>query len=416
MTDSTSALDQQLSDELQGEFEIERLLGEGHKARVYLAREAALQRHVAIKVLLPDLAADDVARKRFDREARSVARIQHPNIAGVYRVGALSNDIPYLVMEYVEGRTLAQELEMDGPVDVASARAILGQLASALGAAHAKGIVHRDVRPGSVLRERGTGRVVLTDFGLAAVMARSGPAVTRLTRVGELLGDPRHLSPEELRGEPANEESDVYALGVMGYELLTGDGPFPGLSGVQLVTAHLRDAPPALNALRPDVPPDLAQILSDCLSKSPERRPKAVNVAARMEGAGAQSGASTPKPAGAMAGFLWELKRRRVYRVAGAYLGLMFIGLGAIDAAWESLPFPDWSYDVAVWVLLAGFPASLVLAWLYDITTFGIRRTSEADGGGSSVEALTCQRVLMGLGLLVGLALVVTLGWWFLGR
>jgi hypothetical protein len=258
--------------------------------------------------------------------------------------------------------------------------------------------------------------VVLTDFGLAAVMARSGPAVTRLTRVGELLGDPRHLSPEELRGEPANEESDVYALGVMGYELLTGDGPFPGLSGVQLVTAHLRDAPPALNALRPDVPPDLAQILSDCLSKSPERRPKAVNVAARMEGAGAQSGASTPKPAGAMAGFLWELKRRRVYRVAGAYLGLMFIGLGAIDAAWESLPFPDWSYDVAVWVLLAGFPASLVLAWLYDITTFGIRRTSEADGGGSSVEARTSQRVLMGLGLLVGLALVVTLGWWFLGR
>jgi serine/threonine protein kinase len=417
MTQNPSPVDEALAQELGAEFDIERILGEGGQARVYLARERALQRAVAIKVLQPSLAADEVARKRFQREGRSSARIQHRNVAGVHRVGALSDGVPFLVMEYIEGHTLAEELEMAGPMDPTAARDVLVQVASALEAAHAKGIVHRDVRPGNVIRERGTGRVVLTDFGLAAVMAQSGTAVTRLTQAGELLGDPRHLSPEELRGESAVEESDVYALGVMAYELLTGDGPYPGLSGVQLVSAHLRTPAASLAALRPGVPNDLADIVEKCLSKAAERRPSASTVARRLRGerTDRDMAAMEAKPPGAVAGFLWELRRRRVYQVAVAYLGLAFVTLEGASIVWDSLPVPDWMFDVLVWVALAGFPLSLVLAWVYDLTRTGIRRT-EAASGGAGGSSRAWQRALQIAGLAVGLGLAAMLGLWFLGR
>lgn len=417
MTDNPSPVDEALAQELGAEFDIERILGEGDQARVYLARERALQRAVAIKVLLPSLAADEVARKRFQREGRSSARIQHRNVAGVHRVGALSDGVPFLVMEYIEGHTLAQELEIAGPMDPTAARDVLVQVASALEAAHAKGIVHRDVRPGNVIRERGTGRMVLTDFGLAAVMAQSGTAVTRLTRAGELLGDPRHLSPEELRGESAVEESDVYALGVMAYELLTGDGPYPGLSGVQLVTAHLRTQAASLSALRPGVPNDMADIVEACLSKAAERRPSASTVARRLRGerTDRDMAAMEAKPPGAVAGFLWELRRRRVYQVAVAYLGLAFVTLEGASIVWDSLPVTDWMFDGLVWVALAGFPISLVLAWVYDLTRTGIRRT-EAASGTAAGSARVWQRALQIAGLVVGLGLAAALGLRFLGR
>jgi serine/threonine protein kinase len=414
MTDSPSPLDERLTQELGAEFDIERILGEGDQASVYLARERALQRAVAIKVLLPSLAAEEVARKRFEREGRSSARIQHRNVAGVHRVGALSDGVPYLVMEYIEGHTLAQELEMAGPMDPVAARDVLEQVASALEAAHAKGIVHRDVRPGNVIRERGTGRVVLTDFGLAAVMVHSGAAVTRLTRAGELLGDPRHLSPEELRGESAVEESDVYALGIMAYELITGDGPYPGLSGVQLVSAHLRTPAASLAALRPGVPNDMADIVEACLSKAAERRPSASTVARRLRGERTDRDLAA-KPTGTVAGFLWELRRRRVYQVAVAYLGLAFVTLEGAGIVWDSLPFPDWAFDGLVWVALAGFPIALVLAWVYDLTRTGIRRT-EAASDESAGSGRVRQRALQIAGLVVGLGLAAALGLRFLGR
>ena len=220
-----SMTDTQLGTQLQGElapdFQIVRLLGEGSMANVYLAREQELQRMVAIKVMKAELAGDETARKRFEREARSAAKIHHHNVTAVYRVGSLEDETPFIVMEHIEGRNLSDALQAEGAMDIEQACNVLGQLASALAAAHENGIVHRDVRPANVVRERDSDRVVLTDFGIAGILDTGADSVTRLTQQGQLLGDPRYMSPEQLLGDPLTDESDVYSLGILGYEILT---------------------------------------------------------------------------------------------------------------------------------------------------------------------------------------------------
>ena len=201
------------------EFKIVRLLGEGAMARVYVAREAALRRLVAIKVLNSEVAEDEIARKRFERESRSAAKIRHQNVATVYRVGSLDDETPFMIMEYIEGKNLADALKAEGVMTVEQACRTLGQLASALAAAHENGIVHRDVKPENVVRERDSDRIVLTDFGIAGILETGTETITRLTKQGQLLGDPRYMSPEQLLGESVTDESDVYSLGIMGYEL-----------------------------------------------------------------------------------------------------------------------------------------------------------------------------------------------------
>lgn len=406
-------LDERLEAELSGEFTIERPLGQGRQARVYLAREKALQRRVAIKVLLPDLAGDEVARRRFEREGRSAARIRHPNVTAVYRVGALSDGIPFMVMEYVEGRTLADELAASGTLDPEGARDVLRQLAAALAAAHEEGVLHRDVRPSNILRERNGTRVVLTDFGMAGVVTRTGPSVTRLTRAGELLGDPGHMSPEQLRGDPAVEASDVYALAILGYELLTGDGPFPGFKGTRLLAQHVQGSPVPLTSLRPGVDAALSNLLLRCLEKVPERCPTATELRDRLSG---EMDAAEAPPAGALAGFLAELKRRRVYKVAAAYLGLVLVILEASSNVWEPLHLPDWAFGALVWVALGGFPVALVLAWVYDVTSSGIRRTGRAQGEDAGGIHRVRLRTLQAGAVVVSVAVAALLGWWFLER
>ncbi len=416
----------QLQAELAPEFQIVRLLGEGPMARVYLAREAALRRLVAIKVLNPEVAEDETARKRFERESRSAAKIHHHNIATVHRVGSLEDGTPFIIMEYIEGRNLADGLQAEGVMTIEQACHTLSQVASALAAAHEKGIVHRDVKPENVVRERDSDRVVLMDFGIAGILETGTETISRLTQQGQLLGDPRYTSPEQLLGEAVTEESDVYSLGIMGYELLTLKAPYEGTTSVQLVTAHLKKEPIPLLSLRPDADPFLTELLERCLSKNPLHRPRASEVAKALEhvteepqspGQPAESDSFAGKTFSdavqnipALGAFIGELKRRHVFNVAVFYILVTAGLLGVAEATLDSLPLPDNSMDILVAVTLGGFPVTLVLSWMFDVSSKGIRRTeSEVSGA-----ARTKLYVLQALGLMLSLALAGLLGWWVL--
>ena len=264
-------------------FTLVRRLGAGGMGSVYLARDPVLKRLVAVKVMAPSLAADAVARARFEREAQAVASISHPNVVAVYSVGELANDIPYLVMQYVEGRAMSERLETDGPLDVLTAKRVLGEVASALVAAHRKGIIHRDIKPANILWDDETGRALVTDFGIAAVLERGDERdATRITHTGMAIGTPAYMSPEQFLAEPITAKTDIYSLGLLGYELLVGEGPYQISSPREVMAAHLRDVPRHLSSLRADVDAELERLLENCLAKDPAQRPSAADVEGRL--------------------------------------------------------------------------------------------------------------------------------------
>ena len=391
-----------------------RLLGRGSVASVYLAREQALERPVAVKVLSPDPSRDEKVRRRFEREARSAARINHSNVTSVYQVGRLSTDVPYFVMEFVEGRNLEDVLEAEGPMAEDDARATLAGIASALAAAHAQEIIHRDVKPANVLRDKQTGQIVLTDFGVAAIRDTGQEDTTsKLTMQGEVLGDMRYVSPEHLMGEPLTELADVYSLGVLGYELLTLRSPYEASSNADLAAAHLKRPPTPLETLRPDISPALAALLVRCLAKRPEHRPEAADVA-RLLLEDADS-SQTSEPTTALGGFFAELKRRHVYKVAVAYLAAAFFVLEGLNMLLEPFDSPPW-VDIALPIaVVAGFPIVLTLAWVYDIRAGRITRTEDLRDE-TSDRGLKQRRVLQAFGLVLSLGVAVLIAWRFLSR
>jgi serine/threonine-protein kinase len=266
-------------EQLAPELHITRVLGKSPVAEVYLAREPALKRLVAVKILAPGLASDEGAVRRFEREAQSAARITHPNVVTVYRVGRLGDGLPYLVMQYVKGRSLAALLQAEGPLPAARACAILGDVASAVAAAHHKRVVHRDIKPANVLIEDATGNALVFDFGIAAILVSEDEEPNRITTVGRVIGDPQYMSPERFRGEPVDERADVYNLGLLGYELLSGEGPFEASSNRDWIELHLNAEPRRLPELRDGGGAGLADLLRRCLAKEPDHRPNAATVA-----------------------------------------------------------------------------------------------------------------------------------------
>ena len=270
-------LTEQVRAELAPELQVMRTLGGSVVSHVFLAREPALRRLVAVKVLSPDLLGDETAQRRFEREAQSAARIAHPNVVTVYRVGRLSSGLPYLVMRYVKGRSLAAELQAEGPVSMPRACSILGDVASAVAAGHRQRVVHRDIKPGNILVDGATDEVFVADFGIAAIMASGEEEPERLTTIGHLIGDPQYMSPERLLGEAVGERADVYNIGIVGYELLTGRGPFTASSNREWTEAHLNREPPAVSELEPRVDSRLSDFLLRCLSKNPLHRPDAAD-------------------------------------------------------------------------------------------------------------------------------------------
>ncbi len=277
-TEDARVLEERLRDELAPGLEVVRLLGRGTAAVVYLAREPALRRLVALKVLAPWLAHDRKARLRFEREAQAAARISHPNVVTVHWVGALADDLPYIVMQHVSGRSMEERMRAEGPLEIEEVRRVLADLASGLAAAHRQRIVHRDVKPANILFEEETGHIFLTDFGIAGVLASGTEEATHLTTAGHVLGDLRYVSPEQLEGRILTELADVYSLGLVGFELASGESPYEGEGHAEMIAAHLGGEPRRLSALRPGVDADLETLLARCLEKIPEHRPSTADI------------------------------------------------------------------------------------------------------------------------------------------
>jgi DNA-binding SARP family transcriptional activator len=358
--DSPADLEVLLEKELGSRLQIERKLSESPAANVYLAREFAPKRLMALKVFSPKLAPERRARLRFEREVQAVASLTHPNIAAVHWAGALPNGLPYYVMQYVEGESLADKLQAEGKLSVPDARRVLAGVASALAAAHRRGIVHRDLQPANVLYEEETGRALLADFGIAAIMTAEDRPV-RLTRTGELVGDTAWMSPERLKGEGVSDRSDVYGLGLLGYAVLTEEGPFAVGSKQEGYVAQLRQKPRKLAELRPDVDADMAELLERCLAKEPLRRPTAAHVA-RVLGSppGEQRvGDDTTR------GWYQDLLERRVPHFVGVHLAAGFGLFELIDTAigWPGLPRYAMPLYLATYTL--GAPVVSVLTWFH---------------------------------------------------
>ncbi len=265
--------------QLSGRYRLDAQVGTGGMSTVYRAFDATLERRVAIKLMHRDIAADSDQLERFRREARAVAQLSHPHIVGVIDAGE-DEGRPYIVFEYVEGETLKDRIRRLGrlPVDEAIAYAI--EIARALGAAHGRGIVHRDVKPQNVLvDEEGSAKV--TDFGIARSMDDSG-----LTAEGRVLGTTDYVSPEQALGHDVNGQSDIYSLGIVLYEMLTGDVPFHGENQVAVAMKHVREDLPDVQRRRPEVSAGLAAILDRMTTKDLKKRyPDALSLQADLEDA-----------------------------------------------------------------------------------------------------------------------------------
>ena len=247
---------------------------------VYRARDTRLGRTVAIKLLRPEAVADPDRARRFLQEAKAASALNHPHIVTVHDIGEDPARGTWIAMELVEGESLRQRLER-GRLEVNEALRIALDMARGLAAAHAAGIVHRDVKPGNVMIT-GSGIVKVLDFGLAKLVSPeraatdsvsptlSSPAATRL---GVLLGTPAYMSPEQAEGRPVDARSDVFSFGAVLYEMLTGKRPFDGASELSLLSSILRDTPPRVRRLRPDADPRLEELVERCLAKDPAARP-----------------------------------------------------------------------------------------------------------------------------------------------
>ena len=249
-------------------YDIEAEIGRGGMAIVYRARDVKLRRKVAIKVLPPELAYRDDVRQRFVREAQTAAQLSHPNIVPIYAVGD-AGGIVYFVMGLVEGPTLGQHLQKEPHVPVSFVRAVLRDVADALGYAHAHGVVHRDVKPDNILLDGPGMRAVVTDFGIA----RAAEGDARLTVTGVAVGTPAYMSPEQAVGErDVDGRADLYGLGVVGWQMCAGELPFKATNTPAMMMKHLSEAPPPLSIRAPGTPPNLVAAIERAMAKKPEQR------------------------------------------------------------------------------------------------------------------------------------------------
>ncbi|HMJ17152.1 MAG TPA: serine/threonine-protein kinase [Gemmatimonadaceae bacterium] len=281
----TDELGTHVAQVLSANYELETEVGRGGMGIVYCARDKRLKREIAIKVLPPELSFRADIRQRFLREAETAAQLNHPNIVPIYTVEERDN-LVYFVMAYIKGDNLGQRLQQHGPIAPVEVRRILREVADALSYAHNRNVIHRDIKPDNIIIDDETGRAMVTDFGIARALTDSGDS--RLTATGMAIGTPAYMSPEQSAGDQAIDgRSDLYSLGVVGYQMLCGQPPFVASNTPSMLVKHLSEKPIPVDERWPDLPPDLARAVMMCLEKDPaDRFPSAAAFAVALDGGG----------------------------------------------------------------------------------------------------------------------------------
>ena len=368
-------------------YTIERELGGGGMSQVFLAEEIALGRKVVVKVLPLDLSAG-VNVDRFHREIQLAAKLQQAQIVPVLSAGEVDG-VPYYTMPFVDGESLRAKLSRQGPLPITEVVSVLRDVTRALAYAHGQGVVHRDIKPDNVLLSGGT--AVVTDFGIAKAIsaARASSNDTALTQLGTSVGTPAYISPEQAAGDPnVDYRADIYSLGCMAFELITGQTPFAGRTPQRTFAAHLTEAPPPIESLRRDVPPALGALVMRCLEKEPSARPQsAAEIGAALDTVTTGSSATSPSLVLASAGTI----RRALAVYVGSFAVVMLMAKAAVIA----LGLPDWVFTGTLILMSAGLPVVLAMAYIH----YTARRV------GTSTPAFTDGGTPLGPGAMAGLAL-----------
>ena len=351
-------LRQQLQGTLGTAYTLERELGGGGMSRVFVATETSLGRPVVVKVLSPDLAGD-VNMDRFRREVRLAATLQHPHIVPLLAAGE-TGGVPYYTMPFVEGESLRERLRAIGALPLGEALGILRDVAKALAYAHARGVMHRDIKPDNVLLSGGV--AVVTDFGIAKAISSSSASGgrTSLTMKGTAVGTPAYMAPEQAAADPGTDHrADLYAFGCMAYELFTGQPPFADVAPHRRLAAQIASVPPPIAGFRPDVPRQLDALVMRCLAKDPAARPqRAEELSEVLESIVARRSAQLAMPTALLVPVVLG-KTLMLYLAAG--LAFLLVVRGAI--AWARLP--PWALGAATILTALGVPIALALAWMH---------------------------------------------------
>jgi tetratricopeptide (TPR) repeat protein/predicted Ser/Thr protein kinase len=342
-----------------GTYRVERELGGGGMSRVFLADEVRLGRQVVIKVLPPDMAAG-VNVERFEREIQLAAKLQHPHVVPLLTAGA-EGDLLYYVMPFIRGESLRAKLAREGELPIGEAARILRDVAAALAYAHREGVVHRDIKPDNVLIS--DNHAVVTDFGVAkAVSASTGES--SLTSLGVALGTPAYMAPEQAAADPnIDHRADIYALGALAYEMLTGRPPFAGTSPQVVLSAHVTQAPDPVTMHRETVPPTLADVVMRCLAKKPaDRWQKADDLRAQFEAMTTPSGGVTPTGTVPVTPVDYAALARKAHPVrVAALFALAAVGaLAIVYLLMQQFGLPDWVFFGAIVLLAIGLPIMLL--------------------------------------------------------
>lgn len=335
---------------LEGEYRLERELGGGGMSRVFVAQEGALDRPVVVKVLPPELTGS-LSIERFRREIQLAARVHHPHIVPVLLVGQ-ADGLLYYTMPYIVGESLRERIDRQGPLPIADVIRILRDIADALGHAHGLGVLHRDVKPDNILLVRQ--HAVVTDFGVAKALRESRPSgdrrrYERTPSTGFALGTPAYMAPEQAAADPTiDARADIYTLGCVAYEMLTGKPPFSGRSAQRIIAAQVAERPVPVSVARPDVSPRLEAVVMRCLEKNPDHRwQEADDLVDALDQLAAENTAlaigATP-PA--------EPQRLTMGQTIILHVAAAIILASSARVARRLFDLPDWM-AVAIWVVIA---------------------------------------------------------------